>query len=84
MNLYFFGFFSKLLFENPKITPKRKTSANVSHIRDVKATIPAKAGGITKLSVKINTPSLTPRPAGTKTANNPIKPAAAVVPVMKR
>jgi hypothetical protein len=78
------GIFNHFSFENPKINPKRKTSANVNQSREVKAIIPAKAEGITKLNVKTNTPSLTPSPAGTKTANNPIKPAAAVVPVINR
>ena len=70
--------------EKLKINPKRKTSPSVSHILEVNAIIHAKVGGIIKLSVNTITPSRTPKPAGTKMANNPINPAPAVVPVINK
>ena len=56
-------------------------SARVIQIRDVIDIIDATADGIIYDNIRISIPSLTPSPAGAKTANNPINPDIANAPV---
>jgi hypothetical protein len=70
--------------ENKKTNKKTNNSQNVIQTLEIKEIIIAIGEGKIIVKIKTKTPSRTPIPAGAKTAANPIRPAIANAPVVKK